>query len=239
MVNSGRIAGSAGIGVVLGAGGTITNAGTITGGGGTAVSFGGTASDRLVIDPGAVFNGIVAGSASASNTIELASGSSTGTLSGLGTSFTNFGSVMVDSGASWDLTGSNTLAAGSTLTDDGALTNDGTLTNAGGISGGITLGSGGLLTNALGGTIGNSGTAAVYGSGGPGTATNFGSIVGTNDFGIDLTAGGAISNAAGGNISGTVIGVNLGSGGTVTNAGTITGGGDRRSPLAAPRAIAW
>ncbi len=134
VVNSGSIDGSAGIGVVLGAGGTVTNAGTITGSGGTAVSFGGTASDRLVIDPGAVFNGLVAGSASASNTIELASGSSNGTLSGLGTNFTNFGSVTVDSGASWDLTGSNTLAAGSTLTNAGTLTLSGaTLSDAGGL----------------------------------------------------------------------------------------------------------
>ena len=58
-----------------------------------------------MVDPGAVFNGKVVGSTGASNALELASGGSTGTLSGLGTSFTNFGTVTVDSGAAWELTG--------------------------------------------------------------------------------------------------------------------------------------
>jgi hypothetical protein len=79
----------------------VTNAGTITGSGGTAVTFAGTGSKRLVVDPGAVFNGKVSGGTPSSATLELASGGSAGTLSGLGTSFVNFGSVTVDSGASW------------------------------------------------------------------------------------------------------------------------------------------
>jgi hypothetical protein len=82
-------------------GGTKTNAGRIAGTNGTAVSFLGTGDNLLVVDPGAVFSGAVIGSTSASNILELASGGSTGTLSGLGTSFTNFGSVTVHTGALW------------------------------------------------------------------------------------------------------------------------------------------
>ena len=200
VVNSGRIAGSAGIGVVLGAGGTITNAGTITGGGGTAVSFGGTASDRLVIDPGAVFNGIVAGSASASNTIELASGSSTGTLSGLGTSFTNFGSVTVDSGASWGLTGSNTLAAGSTLTNAGTLMLSGaTLSDAGGLvnNGKVVLDPSTFNVASLTGTgavtIDAGSTLAVQGTIGSGQDIVFGGTGGVFDINAPSQFGGTIS----------------------------------------------
>jgi len=69
----------------------------------------------VVVDPGAVFGGTVSGNTGGSNTLELASGGSTGTLSGLGTSFVNFGTVTVDSGASWKLTGANTVASGAIL----------------------------------------------------------------------------------------------------------------------------
>jgi len=111
---SGSIAGH--VGVYLKSGGTVTNAGTITGSGGTAVSFLGTANDLVVAVPGAVFIGKVSGSTSASNALELAVGGS-GTLSGLGTNFTGFGTVTVDGGAAWELIGTNTLAAGATLTN--------------------------------------------------------------------------------------------------------------------------
>jgi len=64
-----------------------------------------------------VFDGVVAGSTSASNAMELAAGGGTGTLSGLGTSFSNFGTITVDSGATWELTGANTIASSGTLVD--------------------------------------------------------------------------------------------------------------------------
>ena len=157
LVNSGSIAGSditSGIGVsmygalsnlaagvieggVIGIsfrGGTITNAGTIIGHGGQAVFFDDFAQGRVIVDPGAVFDGDVVGGISASDTLELASGSSIGTISGLGTAFVNFGSVLVDSRAHWELTGSNSLASGSTLTNSGTLALFGaTFSDAGGI----------------------------------------------------------------------------------------------------------
>ena len=108
---SGSIAGAVGIDLL--AGGTVTNAGTIFGSGGTAVAFGGTGSNLLVLDPGAVFSGVVAGSASAANTLELTSAATAGTLAGPGGEFTNFGSIVLDAGAAWTLGG--TVTAGQTI----------------------------------------------------------------------------------------------------------------------------
>jgi hypothetical protein len=122
-------------GVDLSAGGTLTNAGTIIGYSGPAVVFGGSGSNLLVLDPGYKLSGIAVGGArvSVTNTLELASAASAGTLSGLGTEFVNFGSIMFDAGARWTLAGANTIVAGSTLTElsGGALTVTGLLTNDG------------------------------------------------------------------------------------------------------------
>jgi hypothetical protein len=114
----GSIAASS-IGVaVYGSGGTITNAGTISGAF-AAVDFSNSANNLLVAIPGAVFNGdVLAGSGA--NTLELAQGegASVGSIGGVGSSFTGFGSVAADSGANWTLTGSDTV---------GTVLNDGTL----------------------------------------------------------------------------------------------------------------
>ena len=84
----------------------MTNAGTISGGS-YAIDFAGSATNRLVVDPGAVFVGRVIGG-SGTNTLELASG--TGSIGGVGTgSFNNFQVVAVDTGASWTLNGANIL----------------------------------------------------------------------------------------------------------------------------------
>ena len=102
---------------------TVTNAGTIDGG--TAVQFAAGVTNRLVVDPGAVFIGGVDGGntigAGSVSTMELA-GTSAGTLSGVGTQFVHFARTTVDADASWTLTGGNTLAAGTTLTNAGTLT---------------------------------------------------------------------------------------------------------------------
>ncbi|MEJ0014987.1 MAG: Hint domain-containing protein [Acetobacteraceae bacterium] len=113
-----------------GAGSTLVNAGTITATGPSdfAVFFD-APGDRLVIHPGAVFNGLVVGGGTDA-TIELASAASAGTLSGLGTDFLYFDHVDVDAGATWTLAGTNsvglgitfTIAAGASLDVTGTLT---------------------------------------------------------------------------------------------------------------------
>ena len=129
---SGRI-GSGGIGVLLPDGGALTNAGLIRGGAGVtgiadAVYFVVEAS-RLILDPGASFSGAVVADAVFRNVVELASGASAGTISGFGSQYIGFTQVVVDTGARWTLTGTNSIPAGVTLTVAGAgrLTNDGTI----------------------------------------------------------------------------------------------------------------
>jgi hypothetical protein len=59
-------------------------AGTVDGTGGTAVAFVGTVANLLILEPSDEFDGLVVGSASDDNALELASGSTTVTLAGLG-----------------------------------------------------------------------------------------------------------------------------------------------------------
>lgn len=138
-------------GVDLTAGGTLTNAGTITGSDGPAVAFGGTGSNLLVLEPGFAFSGVVSGGTSASNTLELASTTSIGTVTGLGAQFLHFGSIVFDPGAEWSISGlqrglAGTIsgfAAGDTIVLDGITATassfaDGVLTLTG-PSGGGTL----------------------------------------------------------------------------------------------------
>src|SRR5579862_5630049 len=127
----------------------VTNGGTITGTGGTAVEFQSNDS-LLVVQPGAVFNGIVVGGTGA-NSIELAMGSGAGTLDGLGSNFLNFASVTVDPGAAWTVKVA-TSPGGETITGAG-----GTDVLMIGISGTINLsGVSGFPTIALAGTGANS-----------------------------------------------------------------------------------
>jgi len=100
------------------ANGTVTNAGTINGGGTTAVTFG-SGTDRLILDPGATFLGTVAGGG-ANTTLELAQGLGAGTLNALGTSFTNFGTVIVDPGATWTVDAASSVLPTTTFIGDGA-----------------------------------------------------------------------------------------------------------------------
>ena len=85
--------------------GTFRDAGAVIGTGGTAVIFEGTLSNLLVLSPGASFTGLVVGGTLAGNGLELATGASTGTITGVGTQFLNFGSISFDPNAHWFLGG--------------------------------------------------------------------------------------------------------------------------------------
>jgi hypothetical protein len=80
----------------------LINSGTIIGDAAAAVQFGG-GNDTLKLLPGASFIGLVDGGLGA-NTLELGAGA--GHLAGVGTEFTNFGTLLLDSGALWTLAGS-------------------------------------------------------------------------------------------------------------------------------------
>ena len=163
VVNAGTIAGSTGILVqggvpilnqfngliegtqtginISGAAGTVENAGTIVTGGIDAISFGAGFTNQLIVDPGAVFSGTIAGGGSGS-TLELAVGDgANGSLSELGVRYIDFPQITIDAGANWTLTGAgNTIAYGVTLSG-GALTlaAGATLEVAGSIAAGETI----------------------------------------------------------------------------------------------------
>jgi adhesin HecA-like repeat protein len=118
-------------GVMVSGAGTVINAGTIAAGnyrgvGLAAVSFIGAGTDLLVVDPGAVFDGSVVAHGSPA-TLEFASAAGAGTIAGIGSSFTGFGTLAVDADANWSVTSSVTgggmfdLAAGSDLTFNGGV----------------------------------------------------------------------------------------------------------------------
>ena len=123
---------SEGAGVVID-GGTLVTSGTINAGppqsrygAAPASVYFGTQGGTLVVDPGAVFNGLVIAQTGTGDTLALA-GYHGGTLSGLGTAFSGFDRITIDQGAHWTLagnaaeTGTLTIDAGGTLTADGAL----------------------------------------------------------------------------------------------------------------------
>jgi hypothetical protein len=156
---SGTISGSAG--VVIGGTGTVINSGYISGTAGAAVSMSSGVTNLMIVNPGAKFNGSVNGGdavgGSFASTLELASGSSIGSVSGLGTQFIDFTQVNVDTGASWSFTGSNTLISGIAFTNNGsiALSTKATLA-VGSVAGtGIIDLSAGSDTLTINGTISN------------------------------------------------------------------------------------
>ena len=193
---------------------TLINTGTIVGNGGTAVQFG-AGNDLLAITPEAMFGGLVDG-AGGSNTLELAAGAGTGTLTGIGTSFTNFATLAVDPGASWLLPGNETVA---TLTDAGTLANGGSITGA------VTVTGTGVLNNLAGAAVTNlTGAGIVLASGG--TVANAGLVSGLD--GIDITGGSVLITNHGTILSTGPAGVGVlftGGAGTIDNFGSIIGNG--------------
>ena len=222
-------AGAVGV-TISGGAGTVRNSGTVRG---TAASVLLTAgyTNRVIFSPGAVFNGTVSGGntigATAVSTLELASGASVGTLSGLGTQFVNFAAVTVDAGAAWVLASGNSLVPNQTLLVDGTLTNQASLSQS------ITLGQNGLLTNSATGTlvtaVGYHGSGATHQ-----TVVNAGRLGNTNVRGVHLDSSGTLTNLSSGTIVGRVGGglevrdaryaVVMESDGVVVNAGRIIGG---------------
>ena len=91
-----------------GAAGTVTNAGTINGDGNPAVLLGAYTGNRVVVDPHAVFIGGVDGGTRTS-TLELAAGS--GTLSGFGSQFYNFGTLVFDSSSNWLVSANTSISS--------------------------------------------------------------------------------------------------------------------------------
>ena len=197
-------AGSAGSGLILGAG-TLDNFGTIAGGGGAYATHGGVG---------------LAGAAqlSAVNTGLIAGGS--GTYGGAAAML--FGGSLLNSGS---ILGGNGIVSGG----DGVVLNNGaTLVNQGQITGGIGpqylwnvgLGAGVALYN---GVLENAGLLSGGGQQlmglwmGGGQAVNAGTIIGHAAVAMQ---GGALEND--GLISGTAIGVDL-AGGSFLNAGTLAG----------------
>jgi hypothetical protein len=131
VVNAGTITGGAGgVGVYLD-GGTLTNAGLIaSGGGGDAVVFGSQAA-TLVVEGGAQFEGAVAASAAADDTLVLSQAHGGGLIAGIGTDYTGFTQITEQAGANWGLGDANTLGAGTTLTIGGLLSVQDSLDGAG------------------------------------------------------------------------------------------------------------
>jgi hypothetical protein len=125
---------------------TFTNAGTVVG---TSDAFLSTGADKLIVDPGAAFGGNVSGGNGA---LELASGTIAGTLSGFGTSITNFSTLQFDPSAQWLVAGNE---AGLTTFGIGGFAQGDTIDvtdfRASGYT--YTKGTGLVLTNASSGTI--------------------------------------------------------------------------------------
>jgi len=117
VTNAGLIQGTIGLAAVAqySYNDVFSNSGTIAsilGSVGTAIAFA-KGNDLLVDDPGSVFIGTVSGGAG-KNTLELAAG--TGSVTGIGAQFIQFGSIDFDAGGTWYAEGDAAgLASGQTI----------------------------------------------------------------------------------------------------------------------------
>jgi T5SS/PEP-CTERM-associated repeat protein len=203
-------------GVRVQGGGTVIDAGTISSSVGTAVALTTGYANQLVLYPGAVLIGAVNGGNAPGNTavsvLQLSSGASVGSLSGIGGTISGFNHLLVQDRASWVISAEN-LAAGSQVTDLG------TLASSGGIFTTVTVGSNAVLDNLLPGTVSSSAYGVLGISDSP-TILNDGMIIASQA--VLLRQGGFIENT--GTISGGAFGIDVNGGeGTVVNAGSIGG----------------
>jgi len=97
--------------------------GTVNGAAGDAVQFG-SAVSTLIVEPGAVFNGLVAADASVKDVLELSGVQAGGTPIALGTQFTGFSTLDFASGAAWTVDASTGAAPSSGLTITGFTKSD-------------------------------------------------------------------------------------------------------------------
>ena len=159
--------------------------------------------------PGAVVSGAVKGG-SGTDTLDLGSAATTGTITGIGTQFTGFEVLSVDAGAVWSLTGANTLLSAATVGLGGSSTLN--VTGALTAPGNLTLNGTGTLAAAGGHVeVGTAGTAAA------------------NQVAVDsahtLSVSGGAANAL--TVAGTVAnaGAVVITGGQVAFSGPLTGAG--------------
>ncbi|MBV9825088.1 MAG: hypothetical protein JO001_05380, partial [Alphaproteobacteria bacterium] len=210
---------------------TLTNYGTIATEGTAAAVFS-NSTVTLVVEGGSEFVGSVDDIAPAGpGNLEFGGAHGAGVISGLGSHYSGFARYTVLPGATWTLSGNTTIQNGATLTNAGTLLIAGNLTvdpstmvNSGYVSGTVTLASGSYLLNTPTGVLTTNGGTTVYGSGGPVSVTNQGSITNTSDAGaaVYLGSGGTVTNSAG-TIAGFDYAVEITRGtGTVTNYGLLS-----------------
>jgi uncharacterized protein with beta-barrel porin domain len=207
-----------GIGVALGAGGTVDNTGTVSGGLSAVRIQGGAAGDNKVTNSG---------------TLETTGTFLNGAVhfDGVGGTVDNQTGGVISGGRGVDIEGAgNVMNAGQIL---------GNGSNA------ITVSGGGMVTNGVTGVVRSNGTAISI-AGASGAIDNAGEIESTGSFAAQMSAGGTVTNSktikggvliSGGsaatnaitNMNGAIItgglltGATLSAGGNVTNNGTITG----------------
>ncbi len=238
--SGGRITGISGV-VIRTAAGTVANSGFI---GATSLTGYGVYlapgfTNRVLASPGAVFSGLVDGGnavgAAVVSTLELTSAASQGTLGGLGTQFINFGQTVLDAGASWSLTGQNSLVSGASLSNAGTLTIDGamdvhgafggagsvTVASASSVVASVSVGAGGVWSGGSGLTVGSSGAGSFLVNNN-GTVSAAAAVFGANAGGT----GGLDVNGAQFSTSGLLTLGQAGSGRMVVeNQGSVTSGG--------------
>jgi hypothetical protein len=240
--NSGRITGTAGAGISLAGGyvsnaaggsissgysgivigaspGTVHNSGTITGVT-DSVYFKGAGANRLIVDAGAMFNGTARANAAGTNTLELTSSATAGTLSGIGSHYLGFQTVTIDSGAAWTISGTKTGLTGVTI---GAFNAHDTLdvTNLAFAAGeSVTLNSATDVLTILDATNHTLDTLQLAGN----VTSYFFSVSGDGVSGTDITAGKFVSQISGSHSNGiTLTAATYTSSVTVTATGNVSG----------------